>query len=207
MNRKKRSQLVHAALNQLFPNPKISLHYKDPFTLLVAVLLSAQCTDERVNKVTPLLFAKASTPKEMIKLRVDEIQEIIFSCGLSLTKARAIKETAQILVERFGSEVPNNFTDLESLPGVGHKTASVVLAQGFSLPAFPVDTHIFRVARRWGLSQGKTVTAVEKDLKKLFAEKEWATLHLQMILFARQYCPAKNHNPARCPICSQLSAV
>jgi len=168
------------------------------------VLLSAQCTDERVNKITPSLFARADTPEKMTELETEEIQKIIHSCGLFSTKAKAIKALSKILVERFDSQVPQNFTDLESLPGVGHKTASVVLIQAFGIPAFPIDTHIFRVARRWGLAKGKTVVAVEKELKALFPKAKWARLHLQMILYARKFCPARNHNFNNCPLCQTL---
>jgi len=204
VNKKERAQIVERTLQKFFPSPKIPLKHKDPFTLLIAVLLSAQCTDERVNKTTPSLFALADTPEKMAKLSVEEIQKSIHSCGLSSTKAKAIKALSKRIVDRFGSQVPQNFADLESLPGVGHKTASVVLVQAFDIPAFPVDTHIFRVARRWGLAKGKTVKAVEKELKALFSKKKWARLHLQMILYARKYCPARNHDLKNCPLCLAL---
>ncbi len=185
-----------------FPNPLVPLVHDDPYTLLIAVMLSARCTDERVNKVTPLLFAKAKTPQEMRELSIKEIQTIIRPCGLSPTKAKNIWESSKILCEQYGGLVPCSFEKLEELQGVGHKTASVVMSQAFSVPAFPVDTHIFRCARRWGLSQGTTVEKVEKDLKHAFPKENWNKLHLQMIYFARSFCTARRHESAKCPICS-----
>lgn len=204
MQKKEKAFLVKTILDTLFPNPPIPLHYTNNYTLLIAVLLSAQCTDERVNKVTKHLFAKASTPEEMILIPVEEIENIIKPCGLYKNKAKAISSLSHILIEKFQGKVPSSLEDLESLPGVGHKTASVVLAQGFSIPAFPVDTHIHRCAKRWGLSNGKNVEQTEKDLKKLFPKKTWILLHLQIIYYARAYCPAKGHNLETCPICQKL---
>jgi len=204
MNRKTRAHFVEETLNRLFPNPQIPLNHQDPFTLLVAVLLSAQCTDERVNKTTETLFARADTPEKMAEMPVEEIQKLIYSCGLASTKARALKSLSKQIIQRFDSAVPHTFSELESLPGVGHKTASVVLIQAFGIPAFPVDTHIFRVAKRWGLARGKHVREVEEELKSLFPKKRWAHLHLQMILYARKFCPARNHSLSACPICSKL---
>jgi endonuclease-3 len=195
---------ISKILNDLFPNPEIPLQHKDPYTLLIAVLLSAQCTDLRVNQITPHLFQLADTPEQMILLTPKEIEEVIRPCGLGPTKAKAIWNLSKILVDRHHSQVPNTFEALEKLPGVGHKTASVVMAQAFHILAFPVDTHIFRCAHRWGLSSGKTVAAVEKDLKKFFPKKSWIKVHLQIILFARKYCPALGHKKEKCPICSIL---
>jgi endonuclease III len=193
---------IQKLLDKYVPEPKIPLDFKSTYTLLIAVLLSAQCTDERVNKVTKILFQHADTAEKMMQLPLDLIQEIIRPCGLSLRKATAIKTLSEILVEKYKGKVPNTLEALEALPGVGHKTASVVLTQAFHEPAFPVDTHIFRSARRWGLSQKKTREGVEKDLKKLFPEKDWARLHLQITLYARKFCPAKKHEPKSCPICT-----
>jgi len=200
-----KANTIQKLLDKYVPNPTIPLHFTDPFTLLIAVLLSAQCTDDRVNKTTEQLFAKARTPEQMAQLPLDEIEAIIHSCGLAHTKAKNIKQLSTILIKKFGGQVPKTFAALESLPGVGHKTASVVMVQAFHRPAFPVDTHVFRVAHRWGLSQGKTVLEVEKDLKNLFPKKKWGKIHLQMILFARQYCRAKSHLIDLCPICSFLN--
>jgi endonuclease III len=201
-----RAKLVKAILDEYFPEPEIPLKHKDPYTLLVAVVLSARSTDAMVNRVTPALFAKASTPEEMAELSVEEIRAIIKPCGLSPQKAKAIHSLSQILLEQHHGKVPCTFEALEALPGVGHKTASVVIAQAFHIPAFPVDTHIFRSARRWGLSKGTTVAAVEKDLKKLYPKKEWIRLHLQIIHFARAYCPALGHKPKECPICRAITS-
>ena len=180
----------------------IPLHHRDPFTLLIAVLLSAQCTDARVNLVTPALFARAATPAAMAGLREAQILALIRSCGLAPGKAKAIRGLSQILVERHAGRVPQSFAELEALPGVGHKTASVVMAQAFGQPAFPVDTHIHRLAARWGLSPGTTVERTERDLKRLFPAEAWSALHLQMIYFGRQYCPALRHDLTACPICA-----
>lgn len=193
---------IAAQLEALYPETPIPLQHEDVYTLLVAVLLSAQCTDERVNQVTPVLFGKADNPADMIKLTVEEIREIIKPCGLSPTKSKAIWELSRILLDQYHGAVPEGYEALESLPGVGHKTASVVMSQGFGHPAFPVDTHIHRLAARWGLSDGKNVEQTERDLKALFPESIWNKLHLQIIYFGRQYCPARGHTPAQCPICS-----
>lgn len=204
MNRKNKAKKIGEILDLLFPKPEIPLLHKDPYTMLIAVLLSAQCTDARVNQITPKLFAKADTPEAMIELTPTQIEAIIRSCGLAPTKSRAIWNLSKILVEKFHGKVPRSLRDLESLPGVGHKTASVLMAQAFEKPAFPVDTHIHRCAQRWGLSGGKTVAETEASLKRLFPSKEWIRRHLQIIYFARRYCPARGHNSARCPICSWI---
>tara|TARA_Y100000766_G_scaffold165936_1_gene142603 strand:+ start:5812 stop:6444 length:633 start_codon:yes stop_codon:yes gene_type:complete len=190
-------------LRKEFPDTPVPLDHKDHYTLLVAVLLSAQCTDERVNKITPFLFAKADNPKDMLKLEVDEIREIIKPCGLSPRKSKAIYGLSKIIMEKHNGTVPSSFTDLEALPGVGHKTASVVMAQAFNIPAFPVDTHIHRLMYRWGLSNGKNVEQTEKDAKRLFPKEIWNDLHLQIIFFGRKYCPARGHKAEECPICSK----
>tara|TARA_Y100001933_G_scaffold258773_1_gene307436 strand:+ start:2977 stop:3606 length:630 start_codon:yes stop_codon:yes gene_type:complete len=192
-------------LQREFPNPPVPLDHKDEYTLLIAVLLSAQCTDERVNKITPLLFEKADNPTDMLKLNVEEIREIIKPCGLSPKKSKAIYELSQILINKNGGKVPASFEELEALPGVGHKTASVVMAQAFNVPAFPVDTHIHRLMYRWGLSNGKNVEQTEKDAKRLFPEEIWNDLHLQIIFFGRKYCPARGHKIEECPICSKYA--
>lgn len=203
-NKKKRVAFIQAILKEYFPNPAIPLTHKDPYTLLVAVVLSARNTDAKVNQITPTLFKLASTPQEMVALSVDQIQSIIKPCGLSQTKAQALWSLSRILLDQYQGDVPPDFASLESLPGVGHKTASVVMAQAFNIPAFPIDTHIFRCARRWKLSRGTTPARVEKDLKALFPKKDWIELHLQIIHFARAFCPARGHKPDRCPICSQV---
>jgi len=204
MRKPERAKVVFEVLTQLYPETPIPLDHTDPYTLLVAVLLSAQCTDKRVNQVTPKLFATANTPAAMAKVPVETVQAIIRPCGLSPTKAKNIVALSNILIDTFDGVVPASFEALESLPGVGHKTASVVMAQAFGVPAFPVDTHIFRLARRWGLSKGKNVTRVESDLKKLFPKRSWNRLHLQIIFFGRQHCPARGHTTATCPICSRV---
>ncbi len=193
---------IQRILNNSYPNPPIPLKHHSPYTLLVAVVLSARNTDVCVNKVTPGLFALADTPQEMMNLPVEAIRAAIAACGLSAPKAKAIKALSKILVEEYGGEVPQHFEALETLPGVGHKTASVVMAQAFDVPAFAVDTHIFRLAARWGLSDGKNVVKTELDLKAVFPEKDWNKLHLQFIYFGRQYCPARMHRLEACPICS-----
>ncbi len=205
MRKKERARLVQEVLEQTFPNPSIPLQHNSSFTLLIAVLLSAQCTDARVNTITPLLFERASTPEAMAALPVETIESIIRPCGLAPTKARAIQALSQILVEMYNGEVPSSLESLETLPGVGHKTASVVMVQAFKEPAFPVDTHIHRCAKRWGLSKGKNVVETEKDLKKVFDQTLWGKVHLQIIYFARKYCPARGHQVDACPICSKLS--
>ncbi|MBN8679478.1 MAG: endonuclease III [Chitinophagales bacterium] len=194
---------IQRILEELYPEVPIPLQHKDAYTLLVAVVLSAQCTDERVNQITPLLFARADNPYDMAKLEVEEIKEIIKPCGLSPAKSKGISGLSKIIVEKHGGRVPESFEALEALPGVGHKTASVVMSQAFGHPAFPVDTHIHRLATRWGLSSGKSVEQTEKDLKAAFPESSWNRLHLQIIFFGRQYCPARNHKPELCPICSK----
>jgi endonuclease III len=199
-----RAQVVHEILKEYFPHPIVPLKHKDPYTLLIAVLLSAQCTDKKVNEITPILFARADTPQEMILLNVEAIITIVKPCGLGPTKGRAIHKLSQILLEKHNGQVPKSFEDLEALPGVGHKTASVVMAQAFHVPAFPIDTHIHRCAKRWGLSSGKSVEKTEADLKKCFPKDCWNKLHLQIIYFAREYCPAKKHDANSCPICSEL---
>ena len=189
-------------LNKLYPLPVPPLNHTNNFELLVAVLLSAQCTDERVNKITPKLFTTARTPFEMQRLPVSDIYEIIRPCGLAPKKSRAISELSKILVEKYGSEVPDNIEALEALPGVGHKTASVVISQGFGHPAFPVDTHIHRLAQRWGLSKGKNVSITERDLKKLFPRESWNKLHLQIIFYGREFCTARGCDGRVCEICT-----
>lgn len=195
------SKHILSILDALFPDPKIPLLHKDPYTLLIAVLLSAQCTDARVNQITPKLFALADTPEKMILLTPKEIEDIIRPCGLAPTKSKAIWKLSQDLIEKHKRTVPKTLKELEELPGVGHKTASVVMIQAFQKPAFPVDTHIHRCAHRWGLSNGKTVEQTEKDLKKFFPKKTWAKVHLQIIYYARKYCPARGHEIKNCPIC------
>lgn len=203
MTKKEKATEIAAILENLYPETPIPLDHEDPYTLLVAVLLSAQCTDKRVNQVTPHLFAKANTPQKMIKLDVEDIKAIIRPCGLSPRKSKAISELSHIILNKHDGIVPQTFEDLEALPGVGHKTASVVMAQAFGFPAFPVDTHIHRLAYRWMLSTGKNVDKTEADLKKLFPKESWNKLHLQIIFFGREYCPARGHDPNACPICSK----
>lgn len=204
MRKNQRVQFIREVLTKYFPNPDIPLKHTCPYTLLVAVLLSAQCTDIRVNLITPLLFSKAKTPFEMVELSVEEIEKVIRPCGLSNTKAKAIWALSEKLIKENEGEVPKSLMELESLPGVGHKTASVVISQAFGIPAFPVDTHIHRCAKRWKLSKGENVIKTERDLKRLFPREEWHTLHLQIIFFARGFCPARGHNPDLCPICSAI---
>lgn len=206
MRKKEKAKYVQEVLEELFPHPQIPLKHTDPFTLLIAVLLSAQCTDARVNQVTPKLFAKGDTPQKMASLELQEIEEIIHPCGLFRSKAKHIRALSRLIVEKYKGEVPSTFRSLEALPGVGHKTASVVLAQAFHTPAFPVDTHIHRCAKRWGLSSGKSVEQTEADLKRLFPRDAWIKLHLQIILFARTYCPARGHDREKCPICCKEEA-
>ena len=202
MTRAAKAARIQQILADLYPETPIPLEHADAFTLLVAVVLSAQCTDARVNLVTPALFARARTPAALAALRESEILSLIRSCGLAPSKAKNLKALAQQLVERHGGEVPADFAALEALPGVGHKTASVVMSQAFGVPAFPVDTHIHRLAARWGLSDGSNVVRTERDLKRAFPEAAWNKLHLQIIYFGRQHCPARGHDPAACPICS-----
>ncbi|MDW3650336.1 MAG: endonuclease III [Bacteroidia bacterium] len=204
MNKKEKAHFVIEKLEALYPETPVPLDHQDPYTLLIAVLLSAQCTDIRVNQITPLLFERADTPQAMIGLEVDEIRQIIRPCGLSPRKSKAISELSHILLDKHKGIVPQSFEDLEELPGVGHKTASVVMSQAFGVPAFPVDTHIHRLMDRWTLSTGKNVVQTEKDAKRLFPEEKWNKLHLQIIFFGREYCPARGHKPTECPICSVI---
>ena len=189
-------------LNELYPHPKGPLQHDSAYTLLIAVLLSAQCTDVRVNQVTPMLFARADTPQKMVALPVEEIEDAIRSCGLAPRKSRAIWELSRMLLDEHGGEVPKSYEALEALPGVGHKTAAVVMSQAFGVPAFPVDTHIHRLAYRWALSSGRNVVQTERDLKRVFPMEIWNDLHLQIIFFGREFCLARGHAPHRCPICS-----
>ena len=204
MTKAEKTQLILDTLAHLFPEVGPSLDSADAYTHLVAVLLSAQCTDVRVNQVTPHLFARADTPDRMCTVPVEEIANIIRPCGLANSKAKAIAGLSRILLDKHGGQVPDNLEDLEALPGVGHKTAQVVLAQCFGQPMFPVDTHIHRLAYRWGLSSGKNVVQTEKDLKRLFPKERWNDLHIQIILFGREYCPARGHDFASCPLCSRI---
>lgn len=204
MTKKERVDFIVNKLEELYPNPQIPLDHKDAYTMLISVLLSAQCTDKRVNLTTPALFAKADTPKKMVKLEVEEIADIIRPCGLAPAKSKAIHRLSEILLEKHKGEVPDTFEELEYLPGVGHKTASVVMSQVFGVPAFPVDTHIHRLMHRWKLTNGKSVEQTERDAKRLFAESLWNKLHLQIIFFGREYCPARGHNELSCPICSKI---
>ncbi|MBT6236414.1 endonuclease III [Bacteroidia bacterium] len=204
MTNKERAGKILEILEHEFPVVPIPLDHKDPYTLLIAVLLSAQCTDERVNKITPLLFAKADNPYDMVKMSVEEIKEIIRPCGLSPMKSKGIYGLSQMIIEKHGGEVPQSFEELEAMPAVGHKTASVVMSQAFGVPAFPVDTHIHRLAHRWKLSTGKNVDKTEKDLKAAFPIETWNRVHLQIIFFGRKYCPARGHEPLACPICKDF---
>ena len=204
MKKQEKAEFVISTLERLYPTTPIPLNHTNNYTLLVAVLLSAQCTDARVNTITPKLFALADNPADMIKLSVDEIREIIKPCGLSPRKSKAIFELSHIILNQHQGEVPQTFAELEALPGVGHKTASVVMSQAFGVAAFPVDTHIHRLMYRWNLTTGKNVVVTEKDAKRLFPEEKWNKLHLQIIFFGREYCPARGHKPTECPICSQI---
>jgi len=204
MTKKEKIAFINQKLDELFPNPPIPLDYRDPYTLLVAVVLSAQCTDARVNLVTAELYKVADTPAKMVKLGVEGIAEYIKTCGLYQMKSKNIFKLSQILVEKYGGEVPRTFEELEALPGVGHKTASVMMIHAFKVPAFPVDTHIHRLAARWGLSDGSTVERTEADLKKAFPPETWELKHLQIILFGRTYCKAMGHKVDQCPICSVI---
>ncbi len=206
MTRKEKASIVQEHLEQLYPEVPIPLDHQDPYTLLIAVLLSAQCTDERVNRITPLLFTKADNPMDMVKLSIDQIKEIIRPCGLSPAKSKAIWNLSQIILDEHGGDVPQSFEALERLPGVGHKTASVVMSQAFGVPAFPVDTHIHRLMYRWGLTNGKSVEQTEKDAKKLFPKELWNRLHLQIIFYGREYSPARGFKLEKSPI-DQLIGV
>ncbi|HBR97924.1 MAG TPA: endonuclease III [Gammaproteobacteria bacterium] len=204
MRKQERADYIRAALAAYCPHPPIPLDHSDPYTLLIAVLLSAQCTDARVNTVTPALFALAADPVSMAKVPVPQIQAIIKPCGLAPRKAQAISTLSQMLVDQHGAQVPKTFEALEALPGVGHKTASVVMSQAFGHPAFPVDTHIHRCAQRWGLTQGKNVAQTERDLKKLFPKESWNDLHLQIIYYAREFCSARGCDGTVCEMCRAL---
>ncbi len=201
MTKKERAEFIRRRLEELYPEAPVPLRHADAYTLLIAVLLSAQCTDERVNKTTPALFARADTPEKMVELDPETIQEIIRPCGLAPAKARAIHGLSRILLERYAGKVPRTFEELESLPGVGHKTASVVMVQAFGVPAFPVDTHIHRLAQRWGLSSGRNVMETERDLKRLFPRESWSKLHLQIIYYGREHCTARRCDGTVCEIC------
>ena len=203
LNKPARVNLIFETLQRLYPEPPVPLDHKDPYTLLIAVLLSAQCTDKRVNTVTPYLFAKADTPEQMVTVSVDEIRQIIRPCGLSPQKSKAIHRLSEILLEQHSGAVPQDFDALENLPGVGHKTAGVVMAQAFGVPAFPVDTHIHRLAQRWGLSKGRNVAETERDLKRLFPRDYWNKLHLQIIFYGREYCTARSCDGRVCPLCRE----
>ena len=204
MLKQQRADHLLRRLEDLYPETPIPLDHTSPYTLLVAVLLSAQCTDKRVNLVTPALFELADSPEKMMRAPVEKIREIIRPCGLSPTKAAAISKLSKILVEKFGGEVPQSFEELEKLPGVGHKTASVVMAQSFGVPAFPVDTHIHRLAKRWKLTRGKNVVQTERDLKKVFPREKWNKLHLQIIFYGREHCTARGCDGKSCLLCQEL---
>jgi len=205
MNTKKeRAKIIGEKLDELYPSVAVPLDHKDAYTLLVAVILSAQCTDKRVNLVTPALFAKAGTPEKMVKLGQEKIRQLIATCGLANNKSKAIYEMSKMLVAENGGKVPDSFQGLEKLPGVGHKTASVMMAQAFGVPAFPVDTHIHRLAQRWKLTNGKNVEQTEADLKKLFPAERWNKLHIQLILYGREHCTARGCDGTQCEICRRL---
>ncbi len=205
ISKQKKADAIARILDKLYPEFPSPLVHEDPYTLLVAVILSARCTDVRVNQITPILFAKADHPKEMVHLKIKEIQDIIRPCGLSPAKAKNIHRMSEILLEKYSGKVPDTFEELEQLPGVGHKTASVVMSQAFGIPAFPIDTHIYRLAHRWGLTTGKSIAQTEKDLKELFPMNTWSKIHLQIIYFGREYCPARGHVKEDCPICGKYS--
>lgn len=204
MRKEERAKYIHKKLEKLFPETPIPLDHKDPYTLLIAVLLSAQCTDKRVNQITPKLFSLADDPFKMSQLNVETIREIIKPCGLSPRKSKAIKELSQIILDKHNGKVPESFEDLEALPGVGHKTASVVMAQAFGHDAFPIDTHIHRLAKKWKLTKGKNVEETERDLKKLFPQKSWNKLHLQIIFYGREICPARGCDGKKCDLCQKM---
>lgn len=206
MTRSERAAIVREELARGIPQPEVPLRHHDAYTLLVAVMLSARCTDARVNLVTPALFAAADTPQAMAQMPVARVRELIATCGMCDTKARRLVEMSQLLLERHGGQVPDTFEALEALPGVGHKTASVVMHQAFGYPAFPVDTHVYRLARRWKLSNGNTVEKVEADLKKAFPRETWGDIHLQMVLWGRQFCPARGCHP-QCSVCARLNVA
>jgi len=202
MRKEERIAFIDRRLQELYPDPPVPLDHTDPYTLLIAVLLSAQCTDERVNQVTPALFDLADNPYDMAKESVETIRSIIKPCGLSPQKAKAIRRLSEILIEEHGGEVPQDFENLEKLPGVGHKTASVVMAQSFGVPSFPVDTHIHRLAQRWGLTRGRNVSETERDLKRVFQKSRWNDLHLQIIFYGREFCTARGCDGRVCEICT-----
>ena len=202
MKRKEKAERIQAMLEELYPETPVPLDHETPFQLLIAVLMSAQTTDLKVNQVTPELFKHGPTPQKMARLEVSQIQSMIREVGLAATKAKNIRRLSELLLERHQGEIPHTFEELEALPGVGHKTAGVVLAQAFGIPAFPVDTHIHRLAARWGLSNGRNVDQTERDLKAVFPKNAWNALHLQIIFFGREYCPARYHDLSQCPICS-----
>lgn len=202
MKRKEKAERIQSMLEELYPETPVPLDHETPFQLLVAVLMSAQTTDLKVNQVTPELFRQGPNPEKMAALEVSQIQSMIREVGLAPTKAKNIKRLSELLLQRHQGNIPNTFEELEALPGVGHKTAGVVLAQAFGIPAFPIDTHIHRLAARWGLSNGRNVDQTEKDLKAIFPKEAWNDLHLQIIFFGREYCPARYHDLSECPICS-----
>jgi endonuclease-3 len=204
VKKQERADVVRERLAELYPDPPIPLQHRDPFTLLVAVVLSAQCTDKKVNEITPELFRAAPTAAEMKRLGEERILDLIRPLGLSKQKAKSLAGLSSMIVEQFGDRVPESFEELESLPGVGHKTASVVMAQAFGVPAFPVDTHIHRLAQRWGLSSGKNVIQTETDLKRLFPESTWNRLHLQIIFYGREHCTARACDGTKCALCREL---
>lgn len=204
ISKQEKANKILKILENYYPQTPVPLKHSSPYTLLIAVLLSAQCTDERVNKITPILFKKANTPIKMSNLKVADIEKIIRPCGLSPQKSKAISKLSKILVSDYSSRVPRNLEALEALPGVGHKTASVLVSQSYGIPAFPVDTHIHRLAWRWGLSTGKNVKRTEEDLKKLFPIEKWNKLHLQIIFYGREFCPARGHNLENCIICTKF---
>ena len=201
MIKSERALIIKKILDETYPRTPVPLNHKDTYTLLIAVLLSAQCTDERVNQITPALFKLAPNPKKMSQMSVEKIYEIIKPCGLGPQKSKAILQLSKMLIKKYKGKVPNNFSDLEKLPGVGHKTASVVMSQGFGIPAFAVDTHIHRLAQRWGLTNGKNVKKTEEDLKKIFPKESWNKLHLQIIFWGREYCTARSCYGLECKIC------
>lgn len=203
-NKKEKVKFIIEKLEELYPEVPIPLRHKDAYTLLVSVLLSAQCTDKRVNEITPILFKRADAPEKMIKLTPSEIEDIVRPCGLAPAKSKNIHRLSEILVESHGGQVPRSFEELEALPGIGHKSASVVMLQAFDVPAFPVDTHIHRLIHRWGLSSGKNVVETERDCKSFFAKELWGKLHLQIVYFGREHCPARGHDPVKCPICKEV---
>lgn len=205
VNRKEKAKAIKEFLDGLYPDPPIPLYHTNSYTLCIAVLLSAHTTDKSVNAATPALFRLADNPADMVKLTPERIKEIIRNVGLSNTKSRNVWNLSRILLEKHGGELPNTLEELEELPGVGHKTASVVMVQAFHQPAFPVDTHIHRLAERWGLSNGRNVEQTEKDLKSVFPRESWAKLHLQMIYYGREYCPARNHDLSRCELCRRFA--